>query len=467
MPYIYLGKCKKKNIFLFLSILLLSIIFHFFYFSSYLYDFKKINNPNFFSLFFSFSFLGNFLFGGICLFILKKNLRTYSNNQFDDSTKEIKNTKKSNKSKKNLVIDLLYNDEGNNIYISMNYLLFSSLLELLTNFSSNSIVFDFMDIESKILYGGFELIFIKLFCKYVFKQNELYRHQIISMIFLLILLLIAIMNREYFLMQIVRNKYEFYETNFENYIKDTSNAKLNSGIIYYYYLIFIFIGLFSKSLSICYDKWLITEKFCEPYKLLFFKGLFGIVPALSIQLILYYFLGERGNIINEEINLRNLYKRLSFPISSFTLNKVINIPLVIVFFIIVSLYEIIIMITINNFKPEFIGLVNISSISISIISIQLFNTIINGKKNNKSLLILICNIQTLIFILILIPSLIICEFIILHFCGCDRNISSNIEKRAKIEAIPSLSLYEDNESENKDSRDESEESIKKSQESSF
>ena len=41
--------------------------------------------------------------------------------------------------------------------------------------------------------------------------------------------------------------------------------------LYYYYFVFIVVGLISKSLSVCYDKWLITDKLCNQYKLLYFK----------------------------------------------------------------------------------------------------------------------------------------------------------------------------------------------------
>ena len=174
-------------------------------------------------------------------------------------------------------------------------------------------------------------------------------------------------------------------------------------------------------------------------------------------------MGEGGNIREEEINIKNLYKRLSFPVSSLTLNKNINICLIILFFIIVTFYVMTFIITINKFNSEFGGFVSIFSSSLSIIAIQIINYIIKGEKNNRSIAI-ICSIHILFFILLLIPSLIICEIIILRFCGCDKNIYSNIEKRANSEVKSSLKLYEEEDEESKTRSDE--QSLSRSQEDS-
>ena len=174
-------------------------------------------------------------------------------------------------------------------------------------------------------------------------------------------------------------------------------------------------------------------------------------------------MGEGGNIREEEINIKNLYKRLSFPVSSLTLNKNINICLIILFFIIVTFYVMTFIITINKFNSEFGGFVSIFSSSYSIIAIQIINYIIKGEKNNRSIAI-ICSIHILFFILLLIPSLIICEIIILRFCGCDKNIYSNIEKRANSEVKSSLKLYEEEDEESKTRSDE--QSLSRSQEDS-
>ena len=75
MSCISLGKYKKKIFFPILSSLLLFIIFLLEYYSGYFFDFKRINTPNLYSLYFSFSFLGSCIIGGTCLYILKKNIR--------------------------------------------------------------------------------------------------------------------------------------------------------------------------------------------------------------------------------------------------------------------------------------------------------------------------------------------------------------------------------------------------------
>ena len=65
------------------------------------------------------------------------------------------------------------------------------------------------------------------------------------------------------------------------------------------------------------------------------------------------------------------------------------------------------------------------------------------------------------FILILIPSLIICEIIILHFCNCDKNIYYNIEKRANSDI--KIALYSEDDEENKTSEMESADQSSRSQ----
>ena len=481
MSCISFGRFKTKIYYPIISIILLYIIFNLEYFSGYLYDYKRIKSPNFYCLFFSFSFLGSCFLGGICLFILKHNLRAdfkelkalKQNNQInnkDNKDNKENQDNKDNKEKKDnenrrvsLNIPLLYDAKGNKIDIPFKYFIYAAFLELLTNFSFCSIVFDFMDIESKILYGGFEIIFIKIIGKIFFKNN-LYRHQIISMIILLIILISVIMFRENFLLKIVHKDLNFYKNKFENYLIETSNAKLESGIIYYYYFVFIIVGLLSKSLSVCYEKWLITDKLCDPYKLLYFKGLIGFIPALLIQLSLYFTIGESGNITEEKINIRNVYKRLSFTISSFTNNIIINTVLIIIFFILVASYNITITNTIHKFKPEFVGFVSIFSSSLSMTTIQFVISIINGNGNNKNKK-LICFIHLLFFSLLLIPSLIICEIIILHFCNCDKNIYYNIEKRANSDI--KAALYSEDDEENKTSALESEDQFSRSQEDNF
>lgn len=445
MACISIGKIKKKIIFPISSILLSYIILNLEYFSGYFFDFKKVNSPNLYSLYFSFSFLGCFVFGGIFYCILKRN--SSRNSRIEDKKKKEKN-KKKNDDKEDLSISLIYNEDFNKIHINMPYFIFSAFLELLTNFSYSSIVFDFMDIESKILYEAFEIIFIKLISKCFFKF-DLYRHQIFSMILLIFLLLTSIMFRESFLMKIVQKKFTFYESQFEDYIIKTSNEKIQSRIIYYYYYIFIIIGLIARSLNICFDKWLITDKLCNPYKLLFFKGSFGLIPAFSIQFILYFALGENKNTgedENEEINIRNLYKRLSFPIFSFISNININIFLIISFFIFVGLYYTFIMITINEYNPEFIGFVSIFSSTLVIITIQLINVLFT---KNTQKIIIFSLIHIIFFLIILIPSLIICEIIILHFCQCDKYISQNIDKRGNLEVNTAIKLYNEEDDEDK------------------
>ena len=176
-----------------------------------------------------------------------------------------------------------------------------------------------------------------------------------------------------------------------------------------------------------------TVKLCNPYKLLFFKGLFGIIPSLLVQILLFYLLGERDKIEDEKLTIINLLKRVSFPFSSF--NSLKNIIFISLFFIFVGLYQFSIIYTNNKFQPEFVGFVIIFSSGLSIITNEI--NILLYKCSHK----LFYLIPIFYFIISLITSLIICEIIILHFCGCDKNTSSNIDKRATIEANSSFQKY--------------------------
>lgn len=180
-------------------------------------------------------------------------------------------------------------------------------------------------------------------------------------------------------------------------------------------------------------------KLCNPHKLLFFKGLFGFIPAFTIQFILYYFIGEKNKLEkNDEINIISILKNASFPFSSF--KSIINIMIIFIFFILISFYQFSITYTNNKFQPDFVGFVIIFSSGLSIISNEILNIFISHS-SAKILYI----IPLSFFIISLITSLIICEIIILHFCGCDKNTASNIDIRATLESVSSFQNYIDNE----------------------
>lgn len=430
MGFISFSKFKKKNIFIFTSIFLYYLIFQSEYYSEFFYNCQNLNSPNLFSLYFSLMFLGCFIFGVIFYFLYEKNEKKIpiNNNQ--------SKTNKENSIKKSLTSELLYDDEQNEINVPIKYFIFSAFLELLSNFFSYSLAFDFIDIESKMLLDGFIIIFIKLFGKCIFK-HELYKHQIISMIILLFLLINGIIIREKYLENLIDNKFTI-NNNLQEYIKGTYNLKYNSKTIIIY-LVFALSGNISSAFSICFDNWLMTQKFCTPFKLLFFKGLFGFIPSFSIQIILFIMIDERRRILGEngeikgELNIIELFKRISFPFSSF--KSIINVIIIIIYFILVGFYQISIISTNNKFQPEFVGFVVLIASGLTIITNESVNIYHFG--NNKIYYI----IPITFFIISLIAALIICEVIILHFCNCDKYTNTNIDKRGTLEADKSFSKY--------------------------
>ena len=196
------------------------------------------------------------------------------------------------------------------------------------------------------------------------------------------LLIMGISIRQNYLEQIIFKDFN-NNNDINNYIKETYKLKEKSHAIIIY-LIFALIGNISSAFSICFDNWLMTQKLCTPFKLLFFKGLFGFIPSFSIQILLFIFLGERRKLFDEngeiqrEITIIELIKRVSFPISSFT--SFINIFVIILYFILVSFYQISIITTNNKFQPEFVGFVVLISSGLSIITNESVNIYFFGNE---------------------------------------------------------------------------------------
>ena len=422
MSFISFGKCKKKNIFIISSIILSYIIYEMEYYCSFYYDVKGIDTPQLFSLYLSFSFFGSICFGGIIYNIIE--------NKFKEPKKSNK-IKKEKSNKKQISFNLLYDEKYNEISVNVKYYIISAFLELISIFSFHSLAFDFLDIESKMLFSGFGIIIIKIFGKYIFK-NRLYKHQIISMIILVLLLIIAIISREQYLKGVIHDKLTINEE-IQEYIKKNFEKKRGQQIMLFF-LLLIVIGIISNSFSICYDNWLMTIKLCSPYKLLFFKGLFGFILSLSIQIFLFYTVGERKKTQDEIFNIKTLIKRASFPFSSFKSFR--NILIIILFLILAGLYNFSIIYTNNKFRPEFVGFVIIVSSGLSNITNEIIKIFVS-ESHHKILYL----VPLFYFIIILICSLIICEIIILNFCGCNENTASNIDKRANLESIISFQKY--------------------------
>ena len=221
MAFISFGKCKKKNIYIIISIILSYLIFQTEYYSEFYFDCKGYNSPRLFSLYFSFSFFGSLLTGLILFFLIEYNNKK---SKEDENKKEIKNKKK-------IYIPLLYEENINQINVPIKYLILSSFLELISNFSFYSIALDFLDIETKMLFNGFEIIIIKIIGKCIYK-NQLYKHQIISIVILLIILIIGILIREGYLQKIINNKIIINETIGE-YIKNIQKKRLLLKYIYF------------------------------------------------------------------------------------------------------------------------------------------------------------------------------------------------------------------------------------------
>ena len=419
MACISCGKINRKVKCLFVTVIIYVIVFLLEHYSEEEINFEvRGTSLHLFTYYYSFSFFGSFVGGGICRLIIY--LKSYKEKKIK---KQLESKKKNRKSLSN---ELIYNE--NSIYLFWQYFAFSAFFELIVNTAEICTVAGIIDLDSKILLSGLNVLFIKIFSN-KFLNYPIYRHQFITTIILSIFVLFSFFQRYIWVLNKAKEYKKIHsDCSFDNEDCDDTSftyiERLNISFGYFvFYNFCLLIGFIFNGISICYDKYIIQEKLCNPYKLLFYKGLFGFPVSLTIQIIFRFLTGERRD--REEINFQTILKRFSLPIYCLIPKNIIYI---LVFFISVSFYKIFFIKTIDFYPPEIIGFVLV----VSSVFASDYTQIIYLWVNEKYINIIIC-LVILCFVIFL--SLIACEIIILHFLDFDKNINLNIDKRASLEYL--------------------------------
>ena len=296
---------------------------------------------------------------------------------------------KSDTNEKSLAIALIYN-KGSDI-IKKNKFLFI-FLSSLADFIQTLIASMTYNNQSNISLWLLDIIFLSILSYLVFKE-KLVRHQILSMIIIIIFGFIM----------------DFIVGNF-------SNGLNNIG----FFLLRIFCE-FSYSLSQILNKYCMEYKFSPPYEVCLFIGIFSFFFHL-ICLIIASCLPcdyEFCQILDEKNN-KNYFDNFRIYISKINGKEFF---LVFIEMIILCLMNILTILTIKYYTPFHLLIILI----IGKIMMKAKNFFVGYETKD------IINIISLI--LILIGLLVFIEVIILNFCGIQKNTRDNIEKRGALDII--------------------------------
>jgi len=184
------------------------------------------------------------------------------------------------------------------------------------------------------------------------------------------------------------------------------------------------------SLEIVIEKYIMEYKFCSPYEICIFEGLFEIIVNIILLMIL-------PNIGMEEDTFFDYIKELK---NEESIKE--EIILLIISIISILFFKLFSLITINFYTS--------SHVVIMLILGEIMLIFTNKKRENDNLyeIKIICNIFLIIFIIFM--TLVLTEFIELNCCGLQKNTKRNIEKRALTEVSISS---ENNKEINNDFRD--------------
>ena len=411
--YISLGQFNIKVGCLFIAILLSLTIFFMEHYSMVNINGDVLEYPIYlFTFYYSFSFLGNLVGGGICRLIIY--IKEYPEKKL--KTEKIENSTSRN----SLANSLIFNENTPQLY--WYYFAFSALFEFIINTANNSFVVEAIDLDSIILLSGLNIIFIKFFNNKYLKY-PVYRHQLFPTLIISIFLLIAFAQRYSWLIKL-SEKYKIKypdcpEKNCESDLIFMMIERLNIKIPYRIFSIICLLTVFIfTGISICYDKYIIQKRLCSPFILIFYKGVFGFPISLIIQIIFSIFSEKRTG--REKVDFITLPKQFALPIKCINSH---NFFILFLFFIFSCLYKVFFVKTIDYYPAEILGFLSVIS---SIFASDIMQIIYLGRMG-EYLNIFICFI--ILFVIIFL-ALVACEIIILHFWGFDQNIKLNIDKRA-------------------------------------
>ena len=277
-------------------------------------------------------------------------------------------TNNKNIIKSKLLIELEYNDQEEIIkYHKYIYILITAILTTLLNITS-----DIYIPKVTVNFWTFDILFIALFSYLIFRI-KIYKHQYICILIFIATGLI-----------------------FDIYL-GIHGSTINGNLNNIEYIIIKFLGEIIFSLIMVINKFIMEKKFCSPYELCFLQGIICLLLT-SLYLIIF------------PSNFKSYWEKIAWSellLFSFIL-------------IIEFLYNIIILITIQNFTTFHI------LICIIISEIEPF---IEDSNNDGWTLVIAIFIYIFIFFILLI----FIEVFELNFCGLQDNTKKNITERAENE----------------------------------
>lgn len=268
----------------------------------------------------------------------------------------------------------------------------------LLDFSQKSLTFLF---PAKIInnFWVFDILFITFFSRIVIK-SKLYSYQLFSLGMIIILGIIF---------------------NIVNLV--------NSGDFNFISFILVMSIEIIFSLEIVIEKYTMEYKFCSPYEICIFEGLFEII-ANVILLIISHNIGKDDDEFFNYIN--DLQKK----------EVSIKVEIILLFVSMVSrlFFKLFSLITINLYTS--------SHVVILLILGEIMLIFTKGNKEEDKLYIFRISCNILLVVLLFLMFLVFTEFVELNFCGLQKYTKKNIEKRALTEI--SLDIEKNN---NEDFRD--------------
>ena len=267
----------------------------------------------------------------------------------------------------------------------------------LLDFSQKSLTFLF---PAKIInnFWVFDILFITFFSRIVIK-SKLYSYQLFSLGMIIILGII------FNIVNLIDQEFRF------------------SSFILVMSIELIF------SLEIVIEKYTMEYKFCSPYEICIFEGLFEII-ANVILLIISHNIGKDDDEFFNYIN--DLQKK----------EVSIKVEIILLFVSMVSrlFFKLFSLITINLYTS--------SHVVILLILGEIMLIFTKGNKEEDKLYIFRISCNILLVVLLFLMFLVFTEFVELNFCGLQKYTKKNIEKRALTEI--SLDIEKNN---NEDFRD--------------
>ena len=197
-----------------------------------------------------------------------------------------------------------------------------------------------------------------------------------------------------------------------------------------YHLLNIFFS-FILSFSFVLIKYVMKKFIISPYLFIFYNGIFNIINSFIYILLEYIIVVNLPyDSVNKDDYQGNFFTENYLGIFKLLIGQEIEFYIYFfIIFILLFFYYVISALTIYNFNPYLIIIVE-TCLPIDNDMIEIFY---KPEVNNKEKIVPRSLFQFIGYIIIIISALILNEILILNFLGCNKNIGSNISLRRKID----------------------------------